>query len=143
MKLSELTPDVALASLFDGKIEVQTSDTDRHTVMCYADGKQPNKGLADEFISVLWNGSARARASHMGCMKGNLALTVYCKTQTDGTVKTRRVRQILEQCQILADGIEAEGFFFRVDPTQVITPTTPNLTTGYSTTVINVEWHET
>lgn len=143
MRLDELTPDVALASLLDSKVEVQTSATAKRTIKCYADGKQPNKGLADEFLSALWNGSARSWTRPIGQFEGSIALTVYCKTQTDGTVKTQRVRQMLAQCQMLADGISAGGFFFKVDPRQVITPTTPNLTTGYSTTVINVEWRTT
>lgn len=143
MRLDELTPDVALASLLDGKIEVWTSDVSAHTIKCYADGKMPNKGLADEFMSLLWNGSVRSWTRPIGQYEGNLALTVYCKTQTDGTVKTQRVRQIIAQCRMLANGISADGFFFKIDPQQVITPTTANLTTGYSTTVINVEWRTT
>lgn len=143
MTLDALTPDVALSRLLDSKVEVQTSATKKHAIRCYADGKQPNKGLGDEFLSVLWNGAAVALAQPTGLFRGNIALTVYCKTQSDGTVKTQRVRQILGQCHTLTDGKTADGFYFRLDPMQVITPTTPNLTTGYSTTVINVEWRET
>lgn len=143
MTLDALTPDVALSEMLDSKVEVQTSATKKHAIRCYADGKQPNKGLGDEFLSVLWNGAAVALAQPTGLFRGNIALTVYCKTQGDGTVKTQRVRQILGQCHTLTDGKMSDGFFFRLDPTQVITPTTPNLTTGYSTTVINVEWRET
>lgn len=143
MTLDALTPDVALSGLLDSKVEVRTSATKKHAIRCYADGKQPNKGLGDEFLSVLWNGAAVALAEPTGLFRGNIALTVYCKTQNDGTVKTQRVRQILGQCHTLTDGKTAGGFYFRLDPTQVITPTTPNLTTGYSTTVINVEWRET
>lgn len=143
MTLDALTPDVALSGLLDSKVEVQTSATKKYAIRCYADGKQPNKGLGDEFLSVLWNGAAVALAQPTGLFRGNIALTVYCKTQGDGTVKTQRVRQILGQCHALTDGKTADGFFFRLDPTQVITPTTPNLTTGYSITVINVEWRET
>lgn len=142
MTLAELTPDVALAALYDNNVAVQTSATESRTVRCYADGKQPNKGLADEFLTVMWNGAASARLAGAGLLSGNLALSVYCKTQADGTVKTQRVRQMLAQCQSLADGIAHGGFFFRLDPSQVITPTTPNLTTGYSVTVVNVLWRE-
>lgn len=146
MTLDQLTPDIALANLFNDKVEVQTSATEKHTIKCYADGAQPQKGLGNEFLSVLWNGSARARATQMGCLEGNLALMINCKllnsTRSGQTINKQRVNQILAQCQSLAHGVSAGGFFFSVDPQQVITPTTANLTTGYSTTVINIEWHE-
>ena len=143
MTLAELNPDEVLAALLDGKVEVQTSATAKHTIKCYADGKQPNKGLADEFVSVLWNGSATSWTEPIGQFEGSLALSVFCKLQTDNTVKKQRVRQILAQVEKLANRISADGFFFNIDPQQVITPTTPNPTTGYSTTTINVEWHTT
>lgn len=140
MTIADLNPDIVLAKMFDGKVEVQTSATEAHEIRCYADGKQPNKGLADEFLNVLWNGSAKARTFPPGCFKGDLALSIYCKTQTDGTAKTQRIRQILRQCQLIASGTVKDGFYFSVDPSQVITPTTTNTTTGYSRTTVNVQW---
>lgn len=142
MNLNELTPDIALAELLDKKISVQVSATKSVPVRCYADGAQPNKDLGDEYVNILWNGSATARASQLGCMNGSLALVVLVKTQSNGTVKRNRVNNILAQCQQLASGVSNNGFFFKINPFQVITPTTTNLTTGYSTTIINVEWRE-
>lgn len=140
MNISELTPDVVLAALLDGRLTVQTSATERRDIRCYADGKMPNKGLPDEFVTVVWNGAARSLTIPISCFVGDIVLTVYCKTQTDGTVKTQRVRQILAQCQTLVDDVTADGFYFKLNPRRLIVPTTGNLSTGYSTTAINVEW---
>ncbi len=141
MTLSELNPDVALAALLDGKVKVDVSATESRAITAYAQGKQPNKSVDDEFLTVQWNGGARSRSERLGIFQGDLALTVNCKLQTDNTVKTNRVRQIVGECQRLVHRKRSDGFFFTFNPMNVITPTTPNLTNGYSTTVLNVEWH--
>lgn len=141
MTIADLTPDTALTTLLDKQVKVQTSATTSVDVRCYADGKMPNKNLADEFITLMWNGSARSLTRPFGVYRGNLALTIYCKTQTDNTVKTNRVRQMLAQCESIVNNKSIDGFFFQLDATNLITPTTTNLTTGYSATVLNVEWH--
>lgn len=141
MTLAELTPDTALAALLDGKVEVQTSATEKHTIRAYEQAKMPNKGLADEFLSVQWNGGARSRSERLGIYQGALVLTIYCKLQTDNTAKTQRIRQILEQCQCLAHRKRSQGIFFTFNPMNVLMPTTPKLINGYSTTALNMEWH--
>lgn len=74
-------------------------------------------------------------------------LIVSCKllnsTRDGQTVNTSRVRKILAQVAPLVHRKVSQGFVFTFDPTNVITPTTTNLTTGYSTTILNVEWHVT
>ena len=138
MKIEELNPDEVLASLLDGKVEVQTSETEKHPITCYADNKTPGTDLGDEFLSVMLNGPVGTVAEVR--FKGNIALTIFCRLLEDGTAKTRRIRSIIGQCRMKAMSRSVNGFLFRMDPKQVITPTTPNLMTGYSTTVINVEW---
>ena len=56
--------------------------------------------------------------------------------------KRKRVKQIIAQCAELVDGKLSQGFFFEFNADNVITPTTVNLTTGYSTTILNVKWSE-
>lgn len=142
--IADLNPDVALAALLDGKVRVQTSATQSHTIRAYADEERPNKNLADEFIDVEWNGGAQSLTEDPALFRGNLMLTIWCKAQTDGRAKKKLVKQIVSQ---VADAIyrvpTRGGYYFRFDPTNVITPTTTNLTTGYSTTILNVEWHVT
>lgn len=141
--IANLNPDVALATLLDGKVSVQTSATESHTIRAYADEERPNKNLADEFIDVEWNGGARSLTNPIGLFRGNIALVIWCKAQTDGRAKKKLVKQIVAQVATLIGGKTSQGFFFEFNPDNVITPTTTNLTTGYSTTILNVEWHVT
>lgn len=141
--IADLNPDVALAALLDGKVSVQTSKTASHTIKAYADEDRPNKNLAYEFIDVEWNGGAQSLTEDPALFKGNLLLTIWCKAQTDGRAKKKLVKQIVAQIAPLVHLAVAGGYVFRFDPSQVITPTTTNLTTGYSTTILNVEWHTT
>lgn len=142
MTLAELQPDVALAALLNEKVEVQTSATSKYAIRAYEQAKMPNKGLADEFLTVQSNGVVTSRTKPLGLFKSNLALTLYCKSNADGTAKTARLKQMIGQCVELVDRKSSQGFFFELDPTNVITPPTVNLTTGYATTVINVAWRE-
>lgn len=141
--IADLNPDAVLAALLDGKVSVQTSKTASHTIKAYADEDRPNKNLADEFIDVEWNGGAQSLTEDPALFKGNLMLTIWCKAQTDGRAKKKLVKQIVSQVAPLVHRKASQGFVFSFDPTNVITPTTTNLTTGYSTTILNVEWHVT
>lgn len=141
--IADLNPDVALAALLDGKVSVQTSKTASHTIKAYADEERPNKNLADEFIDVEWNGGAQSLTEDPALFRGNLMLTIWCKAHPDGRAKKKLVKQIVSQVAPLVHRKVSQGFVFTFDPTNVITPTTTNLTTGYSTTILNVEWHVT
>ena len=141
--IADLNPDAVLAALLDGKVSVQTSATQSHTIRAYADEDRPNKNLAYEFIDVEWNGGAQSLTEDPALFKGNLMLTIWCKAQTDGRAKKKLVKQIVAQIAPLVHLAVAGGYVFRFDPSQVITPTTTNLTTGFSTTILNVEWHTT
>ena len=94
-------------------------------------------------MDVEWNGVARSLTDDPALFRGNLLLTVWVKAQPDGRAKKKIVRQIVSQIAPLVHPAVAGGYVFRFDPSQVITPTTTNLTTGYSTTILNVEWHTT
>lgn len=140
--IADLNPDVALAALLDGKVTVHTSATESHTIRAYADEERPNKNLADEFIDVEWNGGAQSLTEDPALFKGNLMLTIWCKAQTDGRAKKKLVKQIVSQVAPLVHRKVSQGFVFTFDPTNVITPPTTNLTTGYSTTILNLKWRE-
>lgn len=145
--IADLNPDVALAALLDGKVKVQTSATQSHTIRAYADGKQPEKGLAGEFISIQWNGGARSRSTRLGIYQGALALTIRCEllnsTRDGQTVNTSRIRKILWQVQLLVHRKTSQGIFFKFSPMNVIMPTVPDRNTGYSQTMLNVDWRTT
>lgn len=140
--IADLNPDVALAALLDGKVTVQTSATQSHTIRAYGDEERPNKGVGDEFIDIgLIN--TQSLTQPIGYFDGNLTLTICIKTQSDGRAKKKLERQIVAQCQELINGKSNGGFHFEFDPSNVITPTTTTLLPGYSTKVINVKWHVT
>lgn len=143
MTLADLTPDASLANLLNKKVEVQTSATSKYAIEAYKQAEMPNTGLADEFITVQVNGVTRSLTRPLGCFKGYLALTIYCKSNPNGTAKSARIKQMVSKCVELADRKTSDGFFFEFDPTNVITPTTVNLTTGYATKTLNVAWHTT
>lgn len=140
MRIEDLNPDEVLASLLDGKIEVEVSETQKRSVTCYAANRAPNIDLGDEFIQVLENGPITSRTKRPGLFVGHLALTIYCKLLPDGSARMRRIRSILGQCVRRTDGVCKKGFIFKVRADQLITPTTPNMAEGYSTTIYNVEW---
>lgn len=143
MTLADLTPDIALAALLDGKVEVQTSATEKYAIRCYEQAKQPNKGLADEFLTVENNGVITSVTKPRGLYYGNLMLFLNCKANADNTAKTARLRQMAAQCEMAIDGKSADGFFFELDAANVITPPTVNLQTGYAAMILNVAWHTT
>lgn len=140
MNLSDLTPDAALAALLDGNVVVQISATNSRKLRAYAQAEQPQTGLADEFISIMANGAVRSLTRPLGIFRGNIALTLYCKSNSDGTAKRKRIASMIAQTVELVNSKVADSFFFELDPANVITPTTVNLTNGYATTVLNVEW---
>lgn len=140
--IADIAPDIVLAKLLDNKIRVQTSATQSHAIRAYDDESRPNKGVGDEWVDVEWNGVARSLTDDPALFRGNLLLTVWVKAQPDGRAKKKIVRQIVSQIAPLVHLAVAGGYVFRFDPSQVITPTTTNLTTGYSTTILNVEWRD-
>lgn len=142
-KISEITPDTVLAGMLDNAVIVTTSKTQNHSVRAYGDGETPNTISDDEFISIGWNGNVQSVTFPVNIYKGNLTLSIYVKTQSDGRVKKHITAQIVERCVRLIDGKAKDGYCFTLNPSNVITPTTVNLTTGYSTKILNVEWHTT
>ena len=140
MTLAELTPDTALKALLDKNVTV---DADAKEVKVYAQGEQPNVGVADDYITVLYNGVIASLTNPISHFKGNLALSVNCKLNSHRTITLTRSRKLVEQCVKLVDRKTSQGIFFQLDPTNVITPPTPNDTTGYATTTLNVAWHTT
>lgn len=141
MRPSEIRPDIALKKLIEGKIILQRSETEFADIKVYAQGERPNEGLDTEFIEILINGLVRSVTNSLGFLKGNLALAVYVKTYDDGSVFQYRLDQILKLIEERVSNIASEDYFFEINPDNIITPTTINVSTGYSTTILNIEWH--
>lgn len=141
MRPSEIRPDLALKRLLESNIILQKSETEFADVKVYAQGERPNDGLDSEFVEILLNGSIRSVTKPMGLLRGGIALAVYVKAYDDGSVFQYRVDALLK---LIEEKVSLSGFgnyFFEINPNNIITPTTVNVTTGYSTTILNIEWH--
>lgn len=139
--LRRLKADAVFAGVLDNKVEVHTSATQSHTIRAYKYGKQPNKGLADEFILVRQNGVIRSLTQEVGVIrKSHIAVEIRCKLQPNNTTKDNIIDEILGQIEEAAKNKTHGDFFYWIEPDNVITPTTPGLTEGYSTTMINITW---
>lgn len=143
MNIKDLQPDKALKDLLDGKVEIALSATESRIAKVYKQGERPNTDLGDEFIDILYNGTIRSVTKPLGLYRGNLAITLYCKAQTDGTAKDKRINSMLSQVESLSNGKVNGKFFFEVNEDNIITPITINTTTGYATMVVNITWHTT
>ena len=141
MRPSEIRPDIALKKLLEGNLILQRSETDFADVKVYAQGERPNDGLDSEFVEILLNGSVRSLTKPIGVLRGNLALVVYVKTYDDSSVFQYRVDALLKLIEEKVSNVVSGDYFFEINPDNIITPTTVNVTTGYSTTILNIQWH--
>lgn len=141
INLTGIRPDLALKSVLDNQIELQKSATESAVIKIYAQGERPNKELDDEFIEILINGKIISQTKPAGLLRGSLAVVVFVRTYDDGSVFQYRIDSILKQLEERVTNVTADGFFFLVNLNNIITPTTINVATGYSTTILNLEWH--
>lgn len=141
MRPSEIRPDIALKKLLEGNLILQRSETDFVDVKVYAQGERPNDRLDSEFVEILLNGSIRSVTKPIGLLRSSIALVVYVKTYDDGSVFQYRVDSLLKLIEEKVSNVMSGDYFFEINPDNIITPTTVNVTTGYSTTVLNIQWH--
>lgn len=141
--ISELQPDEELKALLDGNVSIDISSKEVRIAKVYRQGERPNTEFGDEFIEILHNGTIRAMTKPMGVYRGNLAVILYCKSQSDGTVKFGRINSMLSQVESLVSDKRSGKFFFKTNPANVITPISHNSSTGYTTLTLNIEWHTT
>lgn len=141
MRPSKIRPDIALKKLLEGNLILQRSETDFVDVKVYAQGERPNDGLDSEFVEILLNGSIRSVTKPIGLLRSSIALMVYVKTYDDGSVFQYRVDSLLKLIEEKVSKIVSGNYFFEINPDNIITPTTVNVTTGYSTTILNIQWH--
>ena len=141
MRPSEIRPDLALKVLLDGQIVLRKSATESVVIDVYAQGERPNTGLASEFVEILFNGAVRSLTKPIGVLRGNVVVSVYVKSYEDGSVFQYRVDSIMKQIEEKVSYASSGDYFFEINPDNIITPTTVNMTSGYSTTILNIEWH--
>lgn len=135
MKPSELAVDTELKSLISGHILAGTTP-----VPVYANGEMPTGSLPDDFIEILYNGAVDSLTENHVVGRGYMAVAMSNKLYENGTVKIKRVKKLLEQFEGLVDKASSSHYFFKLTPDGFITPTTASQTSGYSHTILNVEW---
>jgi hypothetical protein len=135
-KLSEIRADLALKALLEGNVKLNDDE-----IEVYGQYEMPNKGVGSDFIRIYYNGNPKALTKPIGFFSGNLAVAVYCESNTNNTAKRNRMNYIVSQIEELANEKESEGYFFELSPTP-ITPITVSDTTGYGLTTLNFEWRE-
>lgn len=140
---SSIHPDVELRDFLTGKISVVVSGEQTEPVAIYGDWEKPTNTSPVDFIICMLNGDVSGVGMDTPFAKGYIMVSLYCKLNDDGSVKKNRVSKILEQFDNLIEKKCTENYYFEYEADRFITPTTPNQTTGYSITSLNLKWTTT
>ena len=139
---AHIEPDVELRDYLTGQITVGDGAS-AQDVKVYADWERPTNELPTDFVVIYINGDVEGVAMDMPFAKGYLMVSLYCKLNDNGSVKKNRVQKILERFDELVEKAITAHYHFEYDASRFITPTTPNQTSGYSVTSLNLRWTTT
>ena len=134
-KPSTIEPDVELRDFLQGKIKVSDQE-----VTVYGDWERPTNKLPDDFVVCGLNGDVSGVGMNIQYASGYMMVNVYCKLKDNGSVKKNRINAILSTFEELIIDKNTENFHFKYESDRFITPTTPNQTSGYSVTSLNLRW---
>lgn len=140
---SHIEPDVELRDFLTGKISVGLAGGGTQKVAIYGDWERPTNDVPTDFLVILINGDVGGVSMDTRFAKGYLMVSLYCKMNDDGSVKKNRIKKILAQFEDLVEGLVTDHYHFEYDANRFITPTTPNFTSGYSLTTLNLRWATT
>lgn len=135
MTASELTPDLALKALLDGNVA-----NDIGVLDVYEHASMPNTENSEAFITIQRNGVLTSVTKPMGVFKGNLALSIYNRLYTNNAANVIMARRLAKQCEDLVNCKTSGDYYFELDAMNPIVSANANITSGYSTTVLNVAW---
>ena len=138
---SSINPDEELRDFLQNKIRVGLAGGGSQMVTVYGDWERPTNDAPSDFMVVMLNGDVGGVGMDTPYAEGYLIVRLYCKMNDDGSVKKQRVRKILAQFDQLIERLLTEHYFYKYASPRFITPTTPNITSGYSVTALNVVWH--
>lgn len=157
IKPSSIQPDTELRDLLQGTISVVTTGNITKDVVIYGDWEKPTNEVPDDFIIVMYNGDVGGLGNTVSYADGYIMVSLYCKLNDDGSVKKNRVKKILQQLdgmfiERITDSqtdtvtehyknLVTDNYVYKYDAQRFITPTTPNITSGYSITNLNLRWH--
>lgn len=139
---ASIEPDVELRDYLTGQITVG-SGAAAQDVKVYSDWERPTNELPTDFIVIYINGDVEGVGMDTPFARGYLMVSLYCKLNDNGSVKKNRVRKVLEQFDTLIEKATTTNYHFEYDASRFITPTTPNQTSGYSVTSLNLRWTTT
>lgn len=137
---SSINPDVELRNYLQGNVQVGLPDETMQPVTVYGDWEKPTNEVPDDFIVIMLNGLIGGVGMDTPFAEGYIMVSLYCKLNDDGSVKKNRIQKILVQFDTLINNRSTDHYFFKYVPQQFITPTTPNITSGYSVTTLNLRW---
>lgn len=137
-------PDKALKEMLDGKLQKSDSAVKQEILNVYVSDHEPNHRKAEDFVLIKFNGAINTVTTDFRLFKGFLVVLFYCKANANGTAQQRLIEYVLSQVQhYIHRQSSQKGYFYQVDTTTALTPTTINLTSGYSVTMLNISWHTT
>ena len=137
-------PDKAMKEMLDGRLQKSDSVVKQEILNVYVSDHEPNHHKAEDFVLIKFNGAINTVTTDFRLFKGYLVVLFYCKANANGTAQQRLIEYVLSQVQhYIHRQSSQQGYFYQVDTTTAITPTTINLTSGYSVTMLNVAWHTT
>ncbi len=140
MKPSSIHPDYELRDFLQGQIRVGLPGGGSRVVRVYGDWERPTNEIPDDFIVVMHNGDIGGFGMDIPFAKGYLMVSLYSKLNDDGSVKKNRVDKILAQFDENIEKLITEHYYYEYAAPQFITPTAPNITSGYSVTTLNLRW---
>lgn len=140
LKASNIHPDVELRDHLQGHIVVMKANGETEQVTVYCEQDRPTTGMPDDFISIVINGNASSLGADINYATGYVMVVLYCRMNDDGSVKSNRIDKILAQFDEMLDGASTENYFFRFEKERFIMPTSPDQSSGYSSTILNLRW---
>jgi len=141
LKPSDIHPDEELRDYLQNMISVGLSGGSSQKVPVYGDWERSTNNPPSDFIVIYLNGDIDSVGMNVEYAEGYLMVSIYSKLNDDGSVKKNRVSKILAQFDELIEKKATKNYFYRYDHLRFITPTTPNISSGYSVTTLNLKWH--
>lgn len=143
LKPSNIQPDIELRDALQNQISVGLAGGGTKTVPVFGDWERPTNELPDDFLVVFINGDPQGVSMDTPFAKGYIMVSVYSRLNDDSSVKKNRVQKILAQFETIIEDLVTDNYHFEYDASRFITPTTPNFTSGYSLTTLNLRWATT
>ncbi len=140
---SSIHPDSELRDYLQDRISVVSEAGETVPVAVYGDWEKPTNNVPDDFIIVMNNGDVGGVGMDTPFANGSIMVGLYCKLNDDGTLKKGRVDKILSQFDGIIEKLITDHYHYEYDAKRFITPTTPNSTSGYSETYLNLRWTTT